>query len=66
MQASEIKCGNFYHNKRMQLLHLTQIFSDGFMAKATNTKIFLQQNLQKFDKATRLSCYKTFVRSFIE
>jgi len=34
--------------------------------KASNTRIFLQRNLPKSDKETRISCYKTFVRPIIE
>jgi len=39
---------------------------DLMTAKATNARIFLQRNLPKSDKETRLSCYKTFVRPIVE
>ena len=35
-------------------------------AKATNTRLFLQRNLPKSDKETRLTCYKTFIRPIVE
>ena len=35
-------------------------------AKATNTRFFLQRNLVKSDKETRLKCYKIFIRPTVE
>ena len=39
---------------------------DRICAKAHNTRIFLQRNLVKSDKTTRIKCYKTFVRPIVE
>ena len=35
-------------------------------AKATNCRLFLQRNLVKCSKETKLSCYKTFIRPILE
>ena len=38
----------------------------GICAKAHSTRYFLQRNLVKSSKDTRLSCYKTFIRPIVE
>ena len=38
----------------------------GVCSKAHNARFFLQRNLVKSSKITRLSCYKTFIRPIIE
>ena len=39
---------------------------NNIIAKATNTRLYLQRNLQSFERETKLLCYKVFIRPIVE
>ena len=39
---------------------------NNIISKATNTRLYLQRNLQSFERETKLLCYKVFVRPIVE